>query len=160
MVIKECKPHKSLKKLHNSFSYKVQYKENKIQKHPSMEEAELPFDSEQPPDNQLGPLSPASTFQTHGQGEGETSQNGRPKLTENQRMRIVAKFLRMSSEGKLQRGCISTIAKEFKVRRETMSRLWNKAKSQMQEGVAINVQSKMKGKVGRKNIALDSEKMK
>ncbi|XP_074265511.1 uncharacterized protein LOC141587948 [Silene latifolia] len=59
---------------------------------------------------------------------------------------------------KLYHGQMNELARKFNVCRKTITELWNEAKKQRAAGIAINVNSKMKGKVCKARLLFDEQK--
>lgn len=72
-------------------------------------------------------------------------------LTSDERNRIVQALLQQCKNKKLYRGVINSVAKEFKLNRKLVSRIWKTAKEQLNSGnSSIKVISNKKDKCGRK----------
>ncbi|VFQ71861.1 unnamed protein product [Cuscuta campestris] len=56
-----------------------------------------------------------------------------------------------------QYGHINKLAAQFNVSRKTVSKIWAIAKKQIEQGVAIDVRSRMIGKKGRKRTVMDAQ---
>ncbi|XP_057548140.1 uncharacterized protein LOC130826576 [Amaranthus tricolor] len=63
--------------------------------------------------------------------------------------------LSTESDRRLPRGTIKTIAMQHNTSRWTISRLWESAKTSMQNGILIDVNSRKRGRVGRKPKVFD-----
>ncbi|CAH9095869.1 unnamed protein product [Cuscuta epithymum] len=82
------------------------------------------------------------------------------ELTNNQRKRMVEKLLLLGDGNTLPKGAMSEVAAEFNVHRTTVWRIWSAAKVQVSSGTVVDVQSKKKGKVGRKPKVFDMDSLK
>ncbi|XP_074299780.1 uncharacterized protein LOC141630947 [Silene latifolia] len=78
-------------------------------------------------------------------------------LSNIERTFIVQILLTKSVNGKPPRGQMLAVANKFGVCRKTITDIWNKAKKQMNNGVVINVDSKMKGKKCHAKKVFDEE---
>lgn len=76
-------------------------------------------------------------------------------LTNRQRQAIFEALLKQSQNGKLKRGCLNEVAALFSVNVKTVSRIWQQAKTRVANGVAVDVSSRKKGRVGRKRVQID-----
>ncbi|CAH9118692.1 unnamed protein product [Cuscuta europaea] len=89
----------------------------------------------EPPEDQHVSISPAQMFEQKNWGRGGGGHHCIQGLEyQKTKHRIAQKLLGMVSAGKLQRGVIIEISKEFKVSRETVHRIWKKAKEQIHVG--------------------------
>ncbi|KAL4581255.1 hypothetical protein LXL04_017465 [Taraxacum kok-saghyz] len=72
-----------------------------------------------------------------------------------ERQDIYRALLQQSSDGKLKNGSIKHVAAIFGVCMRTVSRIWHRAKLQVENGSTLDLSSKMLQVVGRKRIHLD-----
>ncbi|KAI3511819.1 hypothetical protein L1887_18977 [Cichorium endivia] len=72
-----------------------------------------------------------------------------------QRRAIYEALLQASDSGELERGAISTIAAHFSVSNRTVSRIWHQAKSQVDQGLPVDLSSHLAMVVGRKRVQVN-----
>ncbi|KAL6509683.1 hypothetical protein OROGR_022993 [Orobanche gracilis] len=75
-----------------------------------------------------------------------------PKLTTEKRTQIVQILLQNYNEKdkKLQWGIVKKTVEQFHATVRTINNIWSKARTQINDGCAIDMQSNMRGNVGRK----------
>ncbi|XP_057538135.1 uncharacterized protein LOC130815663 [Amaranthus tricolor] len=106
------------------------------------------------------PISHGQTL-THEETETETLRQqpvgSKRELPVETRKLIVQQLTSLSTESdrRLPRGTIKTIAMQHNTSRWTISRLWESAKISMQNGILIDVNSRKRGRVGRKPKVFD-----
>ncbi|XP_057548274.1 uncharacterized protein LOC130826727 [Amaranthus tricolor] len=106
---------------------------------------------------------PISHGQTLTQEETETETlrqqpvGSKRELPVQTRKLIVQQLTSLSTESdrRLPRGTIKTIAMQHNTSRWTIARLWESAKTSMQNGIVIDVNSRKRGRVGRKPKVFD-----
>ncbi|XP_048502969.1 uncharacterized protein LOC125498744 [Beta vulgaris subsp. vulgaris] len=87
-------------------------------------------------------------------------EGNKKNLTNDQRKFLVDRLLMMSTDGVLPKGAMKTMCEEYNVTRVTLWRLWSTVKSQLQQGLIVDVNNKKKGRAGRKPKEWDLEKIK
>ncbi|OMO72576.1 Transposase, Tc1-like protein [Corchorus olitorius] len=80
-------------------------------------------------------------------------------LTNQQRQTIYEMLLKQSKDGVLSKGSLTSLATMFSVSPKTIGRIWKQAKLCMENGLIVNVSSKLTGNVGRKKILIDPRKV-
>ncbi|VFQ72567.1 unnamed protein product [Cuscuta campestris] len=82
------------------------------------------------------------------------------KLSDEQRTCMIQVLLQHIKNGKPTRGVMKKLAAEHNISSKTVQRLWASTKKQIQEGKAISISKKMKGKLyGREKINISVEEV-
>lgn len=71
-----------------------------------------------------------------------------PNLTDEERHMIVCTLFESTLNSKPKHGLINELAVKYQVNRSTIFRVWTKAKKQREEGIHVNVNSRLPGKKG------------
>jgi hypothetical protein len=73
------------------------------------------------------------------------------------RKRVYQELLARSTNGKLKRGVTKAVVEQFGIHIRTVQRIWKRGKPLLDQGIAVVVASRKRGRVGRKPIPLDLE---
>ncbi|GJX13706.1 hypothetical protein Tco_0205464 [Tanacetum coccineum] len=79
--------------------------------------------------------------------------------TYEERQAIYQALLQESFNGQLRKGSISEVASSFSVCPKTVSRIWYRAKFQVDHGLNVDLSSKMPTVVGRKRVQIDMDEV-
>lgn len=81
--------------------------------------------------------------------------HARKNTTTAERHAIYQELLQLSLNGELERGSFTLVARKFGLCRKTVSRIWHKAKLQIDNGSNVDLSSNMPGVVGRKKVQIN-----
>ncbi|KAF7147220.1 hypothetical protein RHSIM_Rhsim03G0157600 [Rhododendron simsii] len=80
-------------------------------------------------------------------------------LTDQQRREILEILFSKSASGKLKRGCLKEVAAMYSVDPRTVRQIVQKANSCIAKGLTVDVSPNLRGRVGRKRVQLDLNKI-
>ncbi|XP_021726134.1 uncharacterized protein LOC110693281 [Chenopodium quinoa] len=89
--------------------------------------------------------------------QAEAQPTSRKQLTMQQKCQIVDDFLLHMHGGELPRGCLSQMARKYKIYRSTSMRVWQFVKQSIAQGNVIDVRSKKLGKTRPKPRIITDE---
>ncbi|VFQ68065.1 unnamed protein product [Cuscuta campestris] len=75
------------------------------------------------------------------------------------RKKVIDAILQKYKDGKLQHGCIKSVANDFKISDRSVRDLWRIAKAQLDTGLAIDVSCRWQGNTGKKSPTKDFSKL-